>query len=120
MSLRSRRGNRFGIGARVELYSVDAATAGSTSADELDDADLAAFVANNYTQRQLGEIVTTTSSFSATQPMVSFGLKSDTEVALIKVTWPDGVVTHKLVHAYQSNVTLVEPGSYSRWRSSSR
>ncbi len=59
--------NRFGIGARVE------ATAGD-----------ATFV---------GEVVTTTSAFTAVHPQVHFGLGKVTRLDTLTVRWPSGAVT---------------------------
>ncbi|MFQ5461699.1 MAG: CRTAC1 family protein [Phycisphaerae bacterium] len=74
--------NAFGIGARVE------ATAGGVD--------------------YVGEVVTTTSAFTAVQPQVHFGLGETTIIDRLTVHWPSGSTTERQAVAVDRVLTIAE------------
>lgn len=74
--------NRFGIGARVE------ATAGD--------------------RMFVGEVLTTTSAFTAVHPQVQFGLGESDRVDLLEVHWPGGGTTRLMDVAVDGVLTIAE------------
>jgi alkylhydroperoxidase family enzyme len=103
VNLRSRSANTFGIGARVELLSISTSSA---QARNITAQNIESLGTSGFDQVQIAEIVTTTGAFSATQPMATFGLGSDTSLHLVKVTWPDGSVSRRLVKPTDTNITV--------------
>jgi hypothetical protein len=77
--------NRFGIGARVE-----ATTSG---------------------QIFVGEVITTTSAFTAVHPQVHFGLGPATTIEMLTVRWPSGAVTELRDVAADRILTVSESSS---------
>ena len=65
--LEGTQSNRFGIGARVEAIAGDMV--------------------------YVGEVITTTSAFTAVHPQVHFGLGDATTINTLTVRWPSGAVT---------------------------
>lgn len=80
--LEGTQSNRFGIGARVE------ATAGGVT--------------------QVGEVVTTTSAFTAVHPQVHLGLGDEAQVETLTVHWPSGAITTLNDVAADAVVTVQE------------
>lgn len=76
------RSNRFGIGARVEARAGDAV--------------------------HVGEVLTTTSAFTAVHPQVHFGLGTAAKIDLLTVRWPSGTVTRLENLAADRVVTISE------------
>jgi hypothetical protein len=83
VKLRGRASNRFGLGARI--------------------------MATTPGLRQIAEVTTSGSIFSASDSRVHFGLGSDTVVSELTITWPSGKTqTLKAVKADQI-LTVSEP-----------
>ena len=109
VSLHNDSENHFGIGGRVELYVASSDVMASWMDEDDADAhtgDLIQAIIANYKSRQLEEIVTTRSAFSAAQPVAVFGLPVKIAFVALKVTWPDGYISYHLVSPHESAVTL--------------
>jgi len=106
VSLRSWRGNKFGVGAKVEVLLADKEEMADFLESKPRKRAITRFIKNNVADRFIKEIVTTTSAFSATQPMATFGLGDYDQYALVKVTWPNKHVSYRLVDENKSRLVV--------------
>jgi len=95
ISLKSHTSNRYGIGALVEVRKVSFKHGESHR------------IGFNG-PGQLKEMVTTTGAFSGVQPELHFGLGSDYTAVVIRVRWPGGHKSIRVVRSTESHITINE------------
>ena len=105
ISLRKTGRNKFGVGSKIELFTLNTSQLSSLDLNA-DPQQLRQAFFNSEIPPFIDEILMTTSAFSATQPQAVFGLGDYNAPALLKVTWPDGVTTFRIVRPFTSNVLV--------------